>query len=943
MVLEDFKTVPDFKTLVILVFSCLALPTGALGDAGRISTEDCPPIAFVKRQHFDRPFGIGTIIAWDIYKPGGGIYIYDPKKPLDEPRQIFRRVDGVVFDFSLSYDAGKLLFSWRKCRSRGNRKGVLSVSRLWRDDTLNHVMELSEPQNSGQKPNHSFWDRRGGKEWAEVNFEQPERISQTGVYWFDDQPTGGCAIPESWKLYYKSGSKWKTVEDVENYGTTKNKWNRVTFKEVETNGLRIELKCRPDKSSGIQRLRIGTNSQHANILKRASRNDSGQFEDCFGIYEIGIDGSGLRRITNGPFQDIHPFYLPDGKIGFVSTRAKSFTMCQPGAGCALHVMDADGSNIRRIHFGTLADHSPFVLDNGSILFTRWEYQDKDLTYLQGLWTIGPAGRRVQLFFGNTILEPAVIWQAKPIPNTSNVLCTLAPHHGNPVGAVGIIDRSNGLENPLGITNLTPEIDYNPKRNARGPGDRQFPWAYRDPYPISEQLFVVSYGGGGANRYRLFLMNGNGDKELLYEDTAISCFNPVPLARRTPPHNIYAGQPRDDEYGAFFLADVYRGLTGVERGGVAAIRVMKVIAKPCNMRGQRAYDMDPLMSRGTYYGKFCLGTVPVAEDGSAYFKAPAGVELYFQALDADGKELCRMGSITQVVPGEIQSCVGCHESRFTAPPNRAVSKKTIGRDPVDIQPPTWGAGPMDFVRQVQPVFDKYCAECHSGPDPDAGIDLSGDKTRFFNMAYDNITERRLVNYYWLLNEALVRAFRPLESGSRVSKLAQMIEAGHGDVKMDDQSRRRIYTWIEGNVPYYGTYNHTRPGRPGSRDAVAGTKWFESFQQVYRKRCASCHGKDFYTKNNGRHHTWINLTHPQWSRVLTAPLAKTAGGLQLCKPKEAKLPNSFANKTDPDYKTILAAINQGKNDLYATPRVDMPNATPLPYPKNYAGPFKGFAGP
>jgi len=39
----------------------------------------------------------------------------------------------------------------------------------------------------------------------------------------------------------------------------------------------------------------------------------------------------VRQITGGPYQDIHPFYLPDGKIGFVSTRVKAYTMCQPGA------------------------------------------------------------------------------------------------------------------------------------------------------------------------------------------------------------------------------------------------------------------------------------------------------------------------------------------------------------------------------------------------------------------------------------------------------------------------------------------------------------------------------------------------------------------------------------------------------------------------------------
>jgi mono/diheme cytochrome c family protein len=770
----------------------LWLTSGACADG--ITAEDCPPIAFVKRQHFDKPFGIGTIIAWDIYKPGGGIYVCDPKKPQVGAREVFRRDDGVIFDMSASFDAKKLLFAWRKCSSKTNRKPV--------------------PQ---------------------------------------------------------------------------------------------------------------------------------ELEDCFHIYEIGVDGRGLRQITNGPYQDIHPFYLPDGKIGFVSTRVKAYTMCQPGAACALHIMEPDGTNIRRIHFGTLADHSPFVLDNGLILFTRWEYQDKDLTYLQGLWTIGPGGRRVQLFFGNTIFEPAVIWQAKPIPNTSNVLCTLAPHHGNPVGAVGIIDRSMGLENPLGITNLTPEIDYDPKRNVRGPGDKRYRWAYRDPYPIGEKLFVVSYGGGGADRYRLFLINNKGRKEPLYEDPSISCFNPIPLVERAKPHSVYSGPTTDQEYGTFFLADVYHGLVGVERGTVKAIRVMKVIPKPCNMRGQRAYDMDPLMSRGTYYAKYCLGTVPVDENGSAYFRAPAGAELYFQALDAHGKELCRMGSVTQVVAGEIQSCIGCHESRFMTPPNRAVSRKTGGREPVDITAPPWGPGPMDFVRHVQPVFDRYCVACHSRADPKAGLDLSGDKTRFFNMAYDHLTERRLVNYYWLLNQALVRSFRPLESGSRVSKLVDMIEAGHGDVDMDDDSRRRIYAWIEGNVPYYGTYEHTRPGKAGSRDAVVATKWFERFEQVYRRRCAHCHGKDFYKRNNGLHHTWINLTHPQWSRVLAAPLVKSAGGLEWCQAKDGNEPNMFADKTDADFKSMLAAIDQGKEQLYARPRVDMPGAKPLPYPKDYAGPFTGFAGP
>ena len=207
-----------------------------------------------------------------------------------------------------------------------------------------------------------------------------------------------------------------------------------------------------------------------------------------------------------------------------------------------------------------------------------------------------------------------------------------------------------------------------------------------------------------------------------------------------------------------------------------------------------------------------------------------------------------------------------------------------------------------------------------------------------MAYDNLTEKRLIDYAWLLNEALIRAYLPLESGSRVSKITQLIEQQHAGVKMDDQSRRQIYTWIEANVPYYHTFDHTRPGTPGSRDACQGTKWFADFTNVYSARCASCHGKDFYTQNIGKHHTWINLTNPQFSLVLNAPLAKSAGGMGTCKTNK-----QFKNRTDKDFQLMLAAIQQGKKELYARPRMDMPDAKPLPYPQDFVGPFTGFAGP
>ena len=746
--------------MALLLGTALAVADETNPDRAEAMRAECPKVAFIKRHYFRPPFGFGTLLCWDVFQPGGSICIYDPGTPDQEVKEVFRSDDGVVFDMSLSPDAGKLLFAWMKL----------------------------------------------GK------------------------------------------------------------------------------------------------------------------DDSFHVYEINLDGSGLRQLTTGPYHDVSPIYLPGGEICFASTRVESYQMCQPGPACALFTIDADGENLRRIEFGTLGDYSPWLLDNGSILFTRWEYQDKSIFTLQSLWTINPDGTRVRLFFGNTITNPNVLWQAKSIPGTEKFICTMAPHHQNPVGAIGIIDRRHGLENLAGLRNITPEIDYQPSREPADwePGDRSFRWSYRDPYPVGPNLFLTAYGGpppeqGGPGRYRLLLLDEQGHRAPLYEDPNLSCFSPVPLVpRRTAtqiPGTAHA-QNRDSlasNTGAFFVQDVYRGLLGVKRGMAKEIRVMSTVAKRTNMRGQRAYDQDPLVGRGTYYVKECFGTVPIEEDGSAYFKVPAGRELYFQLLDASGKELCRMGSVTQVMPGETQGCIGCHEPRSMAPPVRATI--ALRSPPRTITPPAWGAGPVDFVRHVQPAFDRYCVECHRGDKLEGDLDLSGDKTRFFNMAYDQLTERRLIEFYWLL-EGPTGNFRPLSTGSYVSKLTELIESGHdGQVDMDDQSRRRIYAWIDANVPYYPSYEHTRPGTAGSRDAWAGP-WLAAL----REACASQGITQIGDAD-------VNLTHPEFSRVLRA----------------------FKDKNASAYQAALSAIRQGKEQLETTPRIDMPNAKPLPYPQGFGRLFSGYAGP
>jgi hypothetical protein len=219
----------------------------------------------------------------------------------------------------------------------------------------------------------------------------------------------------------------------------------------------------------------------------------------------------MRQLTTGRYHDVSDIYLPGGNICFCSTRSESYSMCQAAPGCAMFVMDPSGGNIRRIEFSTLGDYSPAVMADGRVLFMRWEYNDRSLFTRQSLWTINPNGTSVRLFYGNTLVSPNVLWQAREIPGSDKVICTMAPHHGWPSGAIGMIDQRLGVENTDAITNLTPSIRIPVSMTGPyGPGDAQHQWAYLDPWPLDEKHCLVAYGGpepkkGLPGRYRLVML------------------------------------------------------------------------------------------------------------------------------------------------------------------------------------------------------------------------------------------------------------------------------------------------------------------------------------------------------------------------------------------------------------------------------------------------------
>ena len=678
------------------------------------------------------------------------------------------------------------------------------------------------------------------------------------------------------------------------------------------------------------------------------------------IWKIDVDGTGLSRLTNGPFYDISPCELPDGTIVFVSTRSPGYTVCQPGPASNLYRMNEDGTEIHCISMNTLSDMSPQLLDDGRILFTRWEYIDRDLTYRQSLWTQHPDGTNYRLFFGNTVRDVGTFWQARPLlGEVDRVVATFAPHHSYPHGAIGIIDRKYGMESPreTGFTYITNEIDH--------VGDVSRPWACRDPFPITDRTFMASIGDEKTQRFRIFALDIDNHRRLLFEDSRQSCFYPMRVEKRSNVNTItsivdskkipdmgVALATNSIPNGVILLTDVYRGMEPtVMHGQAKTLRIMEQVRKSEDLVN-RAFDQSPVMSYGTYYAKRCWGEVSIEADGSAFFETPALREVYFQVLDADGKELHRMTSAIQVMPGERLGCVGCHESRNTISPDDMSIPVAAMKPPQSIRMrDDLVDGIVDFCTFVQPVLDRYCLSCHDGAAPAGGYDLSSDKTRYFNMAYDNLLGRSrsyrqhnmetgemlpeeakkgwpLVHFYWLLWTPTA-VNRPLWSGTHVSRLSEFFEYSHCGQEIPDSERRKVWLWIDANVPYYSTYAHSRPMSPGRRDrwtdASNGqlSEWYtDEFSEVYRRKCVACHGEIEGTTDWTGRYAWINLSRPEYSPALTAHLLADDGGRNISAVRDGVKHEVFSGKQDPDYQKMYQAIMRGRTIMEETPEADMP---------------------
>ncbi len=652
-------------------------------------------------------------------------------------------------------------------------------------------------------------------------------------------------------------------------------------------------------------------------------------QEGYHLWTVNADGTGLRRLTDGVWHDYNPCWLPDGGIAFLSTRSPQFAYCWHAPVGTLYRMDANGSNLRSLSANYLNDFTPSVLADGRIIYTRWEYVDRPAIPIQSLWTINPDGTGLAGYFGNRVISPGTFMEARQIPGSARIICTMTGHNGPTRGAIGLVDRSRGVNEQAAIENLTPDVPV--PAVDQGNGNTDGTKLYSGPYPLDSQRFLVSARGP------LLVRTLSGACQAVALDSpadGMQWLAAQPLRPRRRPPAVPSSLPAEhDGFATLVLQDVYNGLEGyVARGDVKRIRVVRELPKTVRIDPSlRAFGFQfPVISCGaTYAGKQVLGEVDVAPDGSACFRVPAGVPMYFMALDAQGRAVQRMRSFTHLMPGETQGCVGCHEHRLQG--SRPQVSLAGLQPPQDLEPPEWGTSGFDYSRIVQPVLDQHCVECHHPANAPGKVDLTGGKTDFFNVSYEVLARENqggrgspYVSWIPTYNgqEWNILDIRPKAWGSPQSRLAEVVLSGHPDengkprVSLDDASRRRVLAWIDLNVPYYGSSETAYPEAEGCRriyphdlDAVLA--------DVGRRRCTGCHEGGKIPRRD-----WVRITEPEFNDFLLAPLAKASGGTERCGQPV------FASKEDPDYQKVRATFEPVLRMLADRPRIDMPGGKPAP---------------
>ena len=554
------------------------------------------------------------------------------------------------------------------------------------------------------------------------------------------------------------------------------------------------------------------------------------------VYEADIDPdtgalrSSPRRLTPDQGADVNqydPCYLPNGDILYSSTAPMVAVPCVNGGTAVANLFRLDQTTgaARQLCFDQEHSWCPTVLNNGRVLYLRWEFADLPHSNSRILFHMNPDGTAQMEYYGSNSYWPNGIFYGRPIPgHPTQVVGIVTGHHGvRRMGELVLFDPARGRREADGVVQRIPGWGEAVEPVVKDRlVDGSWP-RFLHPFPLgkadgrgSGKYFLVSMQADASSPWGIYLVDIFDNMLLLKEAPGYALLEPVPLRKQITPPAVPDRVDLSRRDAAVYLADIHRGpgLAGIPKGETKALRLFTYTYGYRGMGGlYGTVGLD-----GPWDVRRVLGTVPVERDGSAFFRVPANVPIAVQPLDAEGKALQLMRSWFTAMPGEVISCVGCHEiQNETPPPQRTVA----ARKPV-VEVKDWHGAVRGFAfsREVQPVLDRHCVACHNGttqantkpvfslrgdPLPKKWTSkMSGKAGAWggkFSVGYVNL--HRYVRHPGI--ESSMHLLSPMDFHADTNELVQILQKGHHGVVLTAAEWDRLVTWIDLNTPFHGDWS------------------------------------------------------------------------------------------------------------------------------------------
>ncbi len=547
----------------------------------------------------------------------------------------------------------------------------------------------------------------------------------------------------------------------------------------------------------------------AKRLMFSSQNEKGKMR----VYEVNLDTpeqfTEMQQIPDDDVDNLAGCWLADDATLFLSTATMIGVPCVRGGSHIYHLYRQDKEGIRRLTYDQEHNWNPTMLPDGRVMYLRWEYSDIPHFVARILFSMNPDGTAQREYYGSNSYWPNAMFYAKPIPDGAGKFAAIVTgHHGAArMGELVVFDPSKGRFEADGVVQRIPGRGQKVEAKILdGLVDQSWP-KFLHPLPLGGNYFIAPMKPDSKTPWGLYLVDMFDNMTLIVQDDQYAFLEPV-LIKPTKRPPVLPSQIAKTKPGYINLLDIYSGpgLAGVPRGTIKSLRIGTYAYSYRGMGGQ----VDRVGEDGPWDVRRILGTVPVSEDGSAFFEVPPNIPLMIQPLDEKGRAVQLMRSWVMSMPGEIQTCVGCHEPLNSSTPANRVDAHN---KPIEKIRPWYGpVRGFSFNREVQPVLDKYCVSCHDGedksvpnfkmrPDQQYMASSAGYRAAHFPPAY--LALKKYVRNHTM--ESDMHLLKPYEFHASTTDLVRMLEAGHKSVKLDTESWERINTWIDLNTPAHGTWS------------------------------------------------------------------------------------------------------------------------------------------